>query len=205
VYDEDDEEWADDDEAPLEAVGAFEDEEADDEQFADDDREVVDEDRREEGDWIFGAFEDWMLEAVNDDVVSDNEELDTSEDDEAEADEFIDVFDDDNDDAALVTGSAHEQDDVPVALLELQVEHHEPYEAALSALESQFNTSAGRKKARHKKQSRRQRKRLAKARQHARKADESSKKAAAKSSKETMLPSFDRADLLAESSSVLSG
>ncbi len=97
---EEEEEEDVDDQVPVEVVGAFDDEELDDEQIADEDRGVVDEDRElvdeaaealddnrhEGGDWILDAFEAWKLETVEDYVVHDEEVLEAFDEDEADAD-----------------------------------------------------------------------------------------------------------------------
>jgi hypothetical protein len=219
VLEEEKEEEDVDDLVPVEVVGAFDDEELDDEQIVDEDRELVDEgaealddNRHEGGDWILDAFEAWKLEVVEDYVVQDEEILEAFDEDEvdadadADADEFIEVFDEDTEDPVEVAEPDCEQSEVPVSLLEPMVDNCGPYHLAPSDLSSKLSVNAGRTKARHKRQSPRQRKRsLRKAEQDARGAEKSSKKAAAKSQKKAILPSISQTDLRAESSSVLSG
>jgi hypothetical protein len=95
-------------------------------------------------------------------------------------DEFVDAFCEDNEDPVHIAENACKQSQLPVGLLESRVERCEPYHSTPSALSSQVSVNAGRKKARHKKQSPRQTNRsLRKVEHETRKAERSSKKAAA--------------------------
>jgi hypothetical protein len=126
-----DDEAADEDELPVTVAGASE---------------------GEGGDWIFDAFEVWMLEAVEDGVVHDDEDLDAFDEDEADADEYIDVFDEDTEEPIEVPESPDERREFVVNnLLEPMTELYQPYEFARLAPSSQLSVNAGRTKAQHKK------------------------------------------------------
>jgi hypothetical protein len=138
----------------------------DDREPVDDGPEVHDENRPGGSDWVLNAFEVWKREAIEDDVVQDVEDLEAVDDDESDAYEFIDVFDDNTEVPVHAAEPAYEQYVVPATLLEPTVEPNEPCHLAPSALSSQFSGNAGRKKARHKKQSPKQRKRSLKEAEH---------------------------------------
>jgi hypothetical protein len=207
-----------DDEMQTE-IGPFGDEGLDDEQafdadrsvieenrdFADEGAEVLDENRPESGNWIFDAFEVWTVTAVEDHVVNEDERLDAFDEEEGDADEFTDEFDEPTEDSVEVPASPHEGSEVSVAVVVPTVGHNEPYDVA-PPLSSETSVKAGRKKARHRKQSARQRKRsVRRTDQDAMRAERSSKKAAAKASKQTLLPSPSKTDLRADPRSVLFG
>src|SRR6516164_8612960 len=115
---------------------------------------------------------------VDDEVVQHEEELEVYEENEADADEIIDVFDEEDDDPVQIAGHACKPH--PVALLEPTVEHYERDSSTPSALSAQFSLNAGRKRARHKRQSSRHTKRSSRIAEHdARKAEKPSKKSVA--------------------------
>lgn len=116
VFDEDPD--LDDDGADEadEILDLYEDEDLDDEQYGDEDRgivdrgaEILDDKREERGDWIFRAFEAWMLDAGEDRTVRDDEDLEAFDQYEADADDFIDVFDEGDEDPVWVAQSPHEK------------------------------------------------------------------------------------------------
>jgi hypothetical protein len=217
VFDEDLGEFDDDaaEDEDDEILDVYEGEESDDEGEAADEDEVFDEEdavlakddegvvddevpvrvagafKGDGGDWILGAFEVWMHEALKDEGERDHEDLEVFDEDEVDEDDFdedelFDVFDEDEDededvdteDRIQVPQPSYEHDEDRVALLEPTVEQEEPYHSALLALSAQLSANAGRTKARHKKQSPREKKRSSRqAEQDARKATEPSMKA----------------------------
>jgi hypothetical protein len=98
--------------------------------------------------------------------VQDEQHLAAFDGDESDTHEHIDVFDDNNEDPVHVAEPGCEQYVVPVTLSDPMVERYEPYHSAPSAPSSQSSRNAGRKKARHKKQSPRQRKRSLREAEH---------------------------------------
>jgi hypothetical protein len=143
-------------------------------------------------DWIFNAFEVWMRGAVEDDDPHDEEDLEALDD----ADQFIDVFDEDLEDPTHVPEPPYQRCEVPVDFLEPTIERAEPYHFAPSALSPQLSVNAGHTKARNKNRSTRQKRSASQAEQDVKKAERSSMKAA--------LASLSQADLEAESGSLLS-
>ena len=116
VFDEDPD--LDDDGADEadEILDLYEDEDLDDEQYGDEDRgivdrgaEILDDKREERGDWIFRAFEAWMLDAGEARSVRDDEDLEAFDQYEADADDLIDVFDEGDEDPVWVAQSPHEK------------------------------------------------------------------------------------------------
>lgn len=179
--------------APGKDANARDGAKAEDGRVGDEDRELVGEHvevvadiRRRDSDWIFEAFEVWKEEAVEREVLPEAEglEIDDEHDADADADEFTNALEDDSGNPVQLAGPPLEQDEVLLVAQEPDVEPDQSCQSTHPAASWSSTVNKGRKKPRHKKQSRRQRKRSGrKAQPTARKTQKPSRNAGVRSSK----------------------